>query len=118
MKPLKYTCSSCGKKMAYRGYCPTCQTAYRQRNLLIGEMIVFGIGYMPSGDIPRDDYNDFVGAKWSGYQLKSDLHAGVLPPGLLLRFGNTTMVVHGGYDTHQWVMPYSGSVRVTREGRS
>lgn len=80
-------------------------------------MIVVGVGYMPSGDIPRDDYDDFVGAKWTGYQLKSDLHAGVLPPGLLLNFNDNIMVVHGAYNSHQWVMPYCGNVHL-REGGS
>ena len=60
------------------------------------------VSFVPVGNIPFDDYRDFIGRMFTVQDMKADLANGVLPPGLVIADdAGTIALVRGRYGAPQ-----------------
>lgn len=82
------------------------------RHALNSHLVV--AGFQPVNGIPREDYQDFLGAVINSEEIKYGLSLGVFPPGLILQSKKSgAYVVFGNYDTVQRLEPYLREVKIT-----
>ena len=72
------------------------------------------VGYMPTDSVPKEDYLDFMNARFSIDELKFMLKDGVLPPGLILNRGERTpsLQVWGAYGKKQKLVPVMAKIKM------
>ena len=72
------------------------------------------VGYMPTDSVPKEDYLDFMKARFSVDEVEYMLKDGVLPPGLILNHGERTpsMQVWGAYGKKQKLVPVMAKIKM------
>lgn len=72
------------------------------------------VGYMPTDSVPKEDYLDFMKARFSVDEVEYMLKDGVLPPGLILNRGERTpsMQVWGAYGERQKLIPVMAKIKM------
>ena len=72
------------------------------------------VGYMPTDSVPKEDYLDFLNARFSIDEVNFMLKDGVLPPGLILNHGERTpsLQVWGAYGKKQKLVPVMAKIKM------